>query len=529
MGLRRLGAPLGSDPGGGRIRRRSAPRRAWRRGRGLTPKGLATRISNENAVIVLENVGRPQGRTQGELPARPPCSFRDPSPPGSDPLGPLQSLIDRALAQTPPGRCVWVALSGGLDSSLLLTLVAAAAHRHPRPLRALHVHHGLQPAADGFEHHCRRLCSRLGMPLFVERITVDRAAGQGLEGAARAARYAAFARRVAPGETLWLAQHRNDQAETFLLAALRGSGVRGLAGMTTGRDWRHRRLERPFLGIARSTLEAEAGRRGLAWVEDPSNDDATLDRNFLRHAVLPLLASRWPHAGEALSRSAALAGEADALLGELAELDLARLGGDAACLPVPDLVALSGPRRRLLVRHCCERLSLPRPPARRLATLLAQLGAGEAAEVRVAWPGAEARVWRGRLHLLAPPEPLPADWQAEWDGRSPLVTPLGEVRVSLGRVDGAPVRLRVGPRRGGERLRLRGRGRRDLKRLLQELGVPPWARGRLLVVRQGGTPVAVLDPLDETWLALGEGWVSRGESPGGSPRPAGRPPPAPGR
>lgn len=441
----------------------------------------------------------------------------------------LQRRIDRALAATPPGRCVWVALSGGLDSSLLLTLSAEACRRHPRPLRALHVHHGLQPAADGFERHCRRLCSRLGVPLFVEGVTVDRAAGQGLEGAAREARYAAFARRVTSGETLWLAQHRDDQAETFLLAALRGSGVRGLAGMTLGRDWRDRRLERPLLDMSRPALEAEAGRRGLAWLEDPTNADETLDRNFLRHAVLPLLASRWPHAGQALSRSAALAGEADLLLGDLAELDLERLGGDAACLPVPDLDALSGPRRRLLVRHCCERLGLPRPPARRLATLLVQLGARQDAEVRVAWPGAEARVWRGQLYLLAPPEPLPVDWQAGWDGRSPLVTPLGEVRVSLARGDGAPARLQVLPRRGGERLRLPGRGRRDLKRLLQELDVPPWARGRLLVVRLGETPVAVLDPVDEAWLALGEGWVSRGAAPGGSPRPAGRPPPAPDR
>lgn len=441
---------------------------------------------------------------------------------------PLQRRIDRALAATPPGRCVWVALSGGLDSSLLLALTAEACRRHPRPLRALHVHHGLQPAADGFERHCRRLCSRLGVPLFVEGVAVDRAAGQGLEGAAREARYAAFARRVTPGESLWLAQHRDDQAETFLLAALRGSGVRGLAGMGACREWRDRRLERPLLGVARATLEAEAGRRGLAWVADPSNDDQSLDRNFLRHGVLPLLASRWPHAGAALSRSAALAGEADALLAELAELDLERLGVDPARLPVAGLEALSGPRRRLLVRHCCARLGLARPPARRLETLMVQLGAGEDAEVRVAWSGAEARVWRGRLHLLAPPDPLPPDWQAQWDGHSPLVTPLGEVRVALGRSDGAPAHLRMVPRQGGERLRLPGRGRRDLKRLLQELGVPPWVRERLLVARAGDTPVAVLDPVEEAWLALAEGWFSRA-APAGSPRPAGRPLPAPGR
>ncbi|MEQ6918550.1 tRNA lysidine(34) synthetase TilS [Halomonas aquatica] len=418
----------------------------------------------------------------------------------------LQPLIDDALALTPPGRCVWVALSGGLDSSLLLTLAAQACRRHPRPLRALHVHHGLQAAADGFERHCRRLASRLGVPLSIERIAVDLAAGQGLEGAAREARYAAFARCMAPGETLWLAQHGDDQAETFLLAALRGSGVRGLAGMPPGRDWRGRRLERPLLGVSRTTLEAEARRRGLAWVEDPSNEDESLDRNFLRLSVLPLLETRWPGAVRALARSAALAGEADGLLDELAGLDLERLGADTRRLPMEGLETLSAPRRRLLIRHACQRQGLPTPPARRLEALLAQLDARADAEVKVSWPRAEARVWRGYLYLLnAPVAALASDWRGEWDGQAPLVTPQGELRVVLGRDDGAPVRLRVMPRQGSERLRLAGRGRRDLKRLLQELGMPPWERERLLVVHQGEEAVAVLEPPGRWWV-VAEGW-----------------------
>ncbi|QFU00430.1 tRNA(Ile)-lysidine synthase [Halomonas sp. THAF5a] len=419
-------------------------------------------------------------------------------------------MIDDALAGTPPGRCVWIALSGGLDSSLLLTLAADACRRHPRPLRALHVHHGLQAAADDFERHCRRLASRLGVPLWVERVEVDLAAGQGLEGAAREARYAAFARRPAPGEALWLAQHADDQAETLLLAALRGSGVRGLAAMPAGRDGQGVRLARPLLDASRAALEAEAARCGLAWVEDPSNADERLDRNFLRRRVLPLLETRWPAAGRRLARSAALAGEADGLLDELAALDLDRLGGEPARLPVDALRALSAPRRRLLIRHACQRLTLSTPPARRLAALLVQLEARGDGEVRVAWPGAEARVWRGRLYLLSPGEAGMTDedrgeWPVAWDGRAPLVTPLGAWRVGLRRDDGAPVRLRVMPRRGGERLRLVGRGRRDLKRLLQELDVPPWERGRLLVVHHDQAAVAVLSPSGR-WRLVAEGW-----------------------
>ncbi|NLC22324.1 MAG: tRNA(Ile)-lysidine synthetase, partial [Halomonadaceae bacterium] len=116
----------------------------------------------------------------------------------------LQVLIDNALARTAPGRIVWVALSGGLDSSLLLTLTVAACRRHSRPLKALHVHHGLQRAADAFETHCRQLCANIDVPLVVERVQVELDSGLGLEGAARQARYAAFARHVRPGEALWL-------------------------------------------------------------------------------------------------------------------------------------------------------------------------------------------------------------------------------------------------------------------------------------------------------------------------------------
>lgn len=423
----------------------------------------------------------------------------------------LQALIDVALAETPPGRGVWVGLSGGLDSSLLLTLAAEACRRHPRPLRALHVHHGLQAAADDFEAQCRRVCSRLGVPLYVVRVNVDRESGLGLEGAAREARYAALARRVGEGETLWLAQHRDDQAETFLLAALRGSGVRGLAGMPSRRDWQGRYLVRPLLGVSRRTLEAEAARYGLDWCEDPSNVDTTLDRNFLRRQVLPLLTMRWPRAGEALAQSAALAGDAEVLLEALAEEDLARLSTSPDSLPVAGLVALDVARRRLLVRHACRRSGLPAPPARRLETLLDQLRARPDAEVALAWPGAEARVWRGRLYLMAPVVPLSVDWEAEWDGALPLATPTGSLVGGLAHETGPVERLTVRPRRGGEALRLARRGRRDLKRLLQEAGVPPWRRGRLLVVHHDETVVAVFDPAIRDWVAVAEGWSGRGQ------------------
>lgn len=414
----------------------------------------------------------------------------------------LQALIDDALASTPASRPVWIALSGGLDSSLLLTLAARAAHRFPRPVYALHVNHALQPAAIDFERHCRALCSRLGVALSVERATVEHT-GQGIEAAAREARYAAFARRVASGETLWLAQHADDQAESVLLAALRGSGIRGLAAMPARRDWQGRQLVRPLLGIARVCLAEEAAALGVRWCDDPSNTDSRFDRNFLRREVLPLLSGRWPAAAASLAGVAERASEADALLDELAALDLASAGGLPARLDLRGVRPLSSARQRLLIRYACQRLGLPTPPTVRLTTLLAQFEARDDARVHVAWPGGEARCWRGHCYLQVPLTPVPHCWRSEWDGHTPLMTPVGGVDGYLAPLGGAPQPLVLTLRRGGESLRVAGRGRRDVKRLLQEAGVPPWQRPRQLLAWHGTTLVAVLG------VVVAEGWERR--------------------
>ncbi len=418
-------------------------------------------------------------------------------------MSPLAATIDAALASTPPQRPLWIALSGGLDSSLLLTLAARAVHRVPRPLYALHVNHALQPAGDDFERHCRALCSRLGVALFVERVAVERA-GKGLEAAAREARYAAFARRVAPGETLWLAQHGDDQAESVLLAALRGSGIRGLAAMPARRNWQGRQLVRPLLGISRARLAEAAAELGVRWCDDPSNADNTFDRNFLRREVLPLIGERWPSAAASLAGVAERASQADALLDELAALDLARAGGVPARLELDALRQFSPARQRLLIRYACQRLGLPTPPAACLDTLLAQFEARDDARVHVSWPGGEARRWRGHCYLQAPTAPVPNGWRSEWDGYTPLMTPVGRVEILLAPAGSAPQPLVLTLRQGGESLRVAGRGRRDVKRLLQEAGVPPWQRPRQLLAWHDETLVAVLG------VAVAEGWYQIG-------------------
>ncbi|MFP3341157.1 tRNA lysidine(34) synthetase TilS [Halomonas sp. SIMBA_159] len=418
------------------------------------------------------------------------------------PPNPLLSLLNDALAETPPGRRVWVALSGGLDSSLLLTLAAQVCHSSGYRLHALHVNHGLQAAAADFESHCQRLCQHLDVPLTVERVAIE-SQGEGVEGAARRARYAAFAKYVQPGDTLWLGQHQDDQAETLLLAALRGSGIRGLAGMPYRREWCGIVLLRPWLSVSRQTLADTAHALSLTWCEDPTNRDLALDRNRLRHDVLPTLTQRWPGAVRSLAQSAGLAGEADALLASYASEELATLRLSPGCLNAAALAALPLPRQRLLIRTLCQQLELPTPPQARLDSLIRQLMASQDAQVLVEWPGVQARVWRRRLYLMTALAALP-DWQTPWNGEPGVSTPLGPLQLRLeGDVFQAePLMLRW--RQGGEVLVLPGRGRRDLKRLLQEGDIPPWERERMMVVMAGERCLGVLQPpANVLWQAEG--------------------------
>jgi len=397
-----------------------------------------------------------------------------------------------------PGPVV-VALSGGLDSSVLLHALAGLPDYRARGLRALHVHHGLHAQADAWQAHCVALCAALDIALEVRPVRVDIDSGLGLEGAARAARRAAFADSLRAGEWLALAHHRDDQAETFLLRALRGSGPDGLAAMQPQRAFAAGQLWRPLLSLPRAALLAHAQAHGLRWIEDPANTDLHHDRNFLRHQLLPLLRQRWPHADAAFAASAALSGQAGALLGLREEAWLAE---HAAGGPLPlDALQREPPAQRArLLRRWVAQHDAPPLPAQGVAALEAEvLPATDGA--RFAWHGMEIRRWRDQLHLLAAPSPWPADWAAAWDGRVALSLPDGGL-LALRGAAGFDDALQVRARRGGERLRLPGRTHsHPLKHLLQAAGVPPWRRFALPLLWDGDTLLAAGDTLVSADLA----------------------------
>ncbi|MBH3342759.1 tRNA lysidine(34) synthetase TilS [Pseudomonas parafulva] len=392
-------------------------------------------------------------------------------------------------------RTWYVALSGGLDSTVLLHWLAAYARSHPAPpLRAIHIHHGLQPAAQAWPAHCQRVCDDLGVELQV--IEVDVAPGPSLEQAARQARYAAFERVLAAGDMLFTGQHRDDQAETLLFRLLRGAGLRGLAAMPRERALGQGRLVRPLLGCSRQQLQGYAQAHALGWVEDPSNADTRFARNYLRREVLPSLVQRWPQAGQNLARAAEHLGEALSLLDELAENDLApvRQGAPAAwpgldSLDLAGLLALSPARQRNALQYwLSHRTRLP--DARHWAGWADLRNA--AVDACPVWQLADGQLVRsqGRIWWLS------GDWlqtpckAMEWENADqPLALPgNGSVRlVGAGALTG----LRIGYRHGGEWLDIPGRGRRDLKRLLNELHVPHFLRLRLPLLYQGERLLAV--------------------------------------
>lgn len=419
------------------------------------------------------------------------------------------------LAAPPLERPLLVGYSGGLDSTALLHLLATDAAARARGVRAIHVHHGLHPDAGSWARHCLDTCRGLGVPLEVVEVRVARDGGSGLEAAARAVRHAAFADALGADEVLVLGHHRDDQAETFLLRALRASGADGLAAMRPWRRFAGGWMWRPLLGHPRQALLAHAQRNALRWIEDPSNDSEAHDRNFLRHQVMPLLQARWAHAGAAFAHAAALQREASELLEESDALALARLRGvDRNCLHVAPLAALPAARRARVLRRWVDETGLPPLPSRGVAQLAPLLAAGHDVRGEFAWHGAVIRRWRDLLYAGMQP-PVPETAPRAWDGRAPLHWGGGTLALEPALAPGetfetqeaadAPA-FTVHPRCGGERIVLPGRAHSHaLKHVLQDLGVPPWTRERLpLLSDRAGTLLAagdlVLSGRFDAWL-----------------------------
>jgi tRNA(Ile)-lysidine synthase len=406
----------------------------------------------------------------------------------------VDSALAAALAaHSAPGQRVALALSGGMDSIVLLDALHALASRFALELSALHVDHQLSPHAGRWAEFCATACAARSVPLAIATVDVARRAGQSLETAARAARYQKLL--AADADIVVLAHHADDQAETVLLQLLRGAGPAGLAAMPRhrARDVTRPALLRPLLELPRETLAAYANARGLAWIEDESNADRRHKRNMLRLEVAPLLAEAFPGYPSVLVRAAGHQAEASTLLDELARQDA---GDTQDGLDRSALIALSPARARNLLRWFLRGEGLRPPSTARLAGMLAQLQtAGAGARTRVVHDGAEIGCHRGKVVVHAA---AAGAYARGWRGESSVELPGGMLRferthgagIAAAKFDAAVVTLRS--RRGGERIQLAAnRPRRAVKKLLYDAQLPIWRRQALPFIWCGEALAAI--------------------------------------
>ena len=349
-------------------------------------------------------------------------------------------------------------LSGGVDSVVLLHVLHDLQPEFGYRLSALHVHHGLSPHAGDWARFCAMVCKRLRVPLRTARVAVVKT-GKGPEAAAREARYSAF--RKVPEEVIVLAHHLDDQAETVLMNLLRGAGMRGAAGMPARSKLGAKSLLRPMLEVPREGIEAYARARKLKWIEDESNADEALTRNFVRRRLGPLIETRYPAWKRSLARAAAHFAQRDAGAADL-------------------------------LRDYLNSKGLKSPSDARLREMLKQLAAG-GARTALEHDGAVVRMYRGNVlvHRKEKRSPFKA---REWKGESRVAISAlgGELRfrrakghgIDVKSLTGKPLVIRL--RSGGERLQPDPRRpRRTLKNLFQEAGVPPWERDRVPLLFYG--------------------------------------------
>lgn len=432
------------------------------------------------------------------------------------------------LAAHPDHDRLLLACSGGLDSQVLLHRLANDPELTAgRELRAVHVHHGLHARADDWAMFCERCCATLGVVLQVRHVDARPQSGESPEAAARRARYAALRADMDSRTALLTAHHRADQAETVLLALLRGAGPRGLAAMPAARIFPPGVLLRPLLDCGRASLRDYAERHNLDWIDDPANVDPAFDRNYLRGDVLPLLRARWPAVERCLARSARHCAEASALLEQLAAQDRGRVGNADDTLSVERLRGLDPARQRNLLRYWLHRRGLPTPDERQLQAVLDELlTAGRDRQPCVHWPGGELRRYRDRLYAMVPiPAPPTADAVLDWDGRAPLVLPDGGCLVLRSTPTRELPEPLCGPftvrfRRGGERFHPAGRFHgQTLKKLLQDTGIPPWWRERLPLLYRAERLIAVPGlgvAVDLAAIAARVGWCLEWQNPAAS-------------
>jgi len=417
----------------------------------------------------------------------------------------FQSSLE-SLYALPENAYYVVAYSGGIDSHVLLH----CCKKLNVPLRAVHVHHGLQNVADYWVKHCQNICESLNIPLDVLYVDAKKMRGQSPEEAARKARYDALQKNLVEGECLVTAQHLNDQAETLLLQLFRTASTAGLSAMPERRQFGNHIHVRPLLSFSREEIENFAEENSLHWIEDPSNQDISFDRNYIRTNLVPLLEYRWPEIITQLSTVASLQARNLQVLEDMAAIDLAnsikipvfqskvKAYDVVSVISIVSLKLLSSPRLfnvlRFWIINSIEAGYAKTSPTRNLLEEIVKtvVYAQHDASPVIIFSGFEFRKYQNDLYLLKP-NLLKSDIETviknevDWLATSPLIFP--ELNIKLIAVNKAAgglqknllkENLKISFREGGEIFHpVERQHSRSLKKLIQEAGIPPWERDTL--------------------------------------------------
>lgn len=397
----------------------------------------------------------------------------------------VENALAIAFADIRVEQSVVIAFSGGVDSSVLLHACHQYAQNSGHHIKALHIDHQLQANSSDWEQHCQQFCAALDIDYASMQVDTQAYSDNGPEGAAREARYQAFADYLQAEEVLFTAHHADDQVETLLLRLLRGAGTQGLVGCVAHRALGLGQLLRPLLQVTQQDILNYAESYQLHWCEDPSNQSTQPDRNYLRHEVMPKLLQRWPHLRESVLRAGRWQAESAQLLDRLARQDCADC--DDNPLPIERLPLNELSSLKNALRWWIRQQGFQVPSAKVLQEIITQLlPAAQDAEACVRWSQVELRKYRDKLYILAALQPHSPAQNISWDLQQPLTIESVGVILTRDQLDSAGLRLhhierlQVRFRQGGESLRPRGRDcEKTLKALFQEQAIPPWQRDRI--------------------------------------------------
>ena len=395
-----------------------------------------------------------------------------------------------------------IAFSGGLDSGALISLFAKQREKQPHlQLRAIHIHHGLSANADNWVAHCVQICEQLNIPLIIENVKVNKA--QGIEAGAREARYQAISTHLQEDEILVTAHHLQDQTETFFLALKRGSGIQGLGAMQMKSAVYNLPVFRPLLNISRQQLEAYVRAENLPWVEDESNEDNRYERNFLRNQILPQLRNRWAHFDQAVQRSAQHCFEQQQLINELLTDEFSQIYQKTdRTLDVTAFAQTSELKQRALIRLWLAELNLPMPSLIQLDQLIQDvIYARQDANPQFKLDHKIIRRYRHKLYVtdsfsdltglkidvaLNQPIELPDNLGViEITKTDQILCVQWNHYVTLLPLTEQHIQIRFGY---SGKVKLTGNSQNEeIKKVWQQLGVPPWLRNRIPLIFYGET------------------------------------------